>query len=725
MWTPLILAVLQGAPAPADSQPAFRPDSAALATAYATAEARELVRQARARRGMIDGSVFRYRAAVRQRLSVGLRALRRDRLLYRRETAAVVDWRRDGPTTVEVLGAREAVPVALPGLRIPDDLEEFVVGMVPRPGGNELVLSISGPGFAWHPLVEGGEAVYRYAIGDSTDIRLPDGRQIRLVELRVTPRERDIRLITGSFWIERDSHAIVQAVFRPSRDFDLERDLRRIDPDDDDADDVPGILKPVRLDVRYMTVEYGLWEMRWWMPRLVLLDGSLQLGPAHFPVSFEITYSDYDVEPDRYGLPELPPVMRKLAGDPTARARPFQHGTIVTVRDSAGLVTSAMLPGSLYDEGASLITESEIRDLGRRLGALPPTPWELERPRFSWPWQARRGLVRYNRVEGLSAGARMDLGLGRAAVDVTARLGTADLEPAAELGVDLPTLRRTWRAAAYHRLAVADPAVNPLGVGNSMNALLFGRDDGSYFRATGAELRVAPAPAESRYELRLFAERQAGVDRNTDFSLPGLFDEGWSFPANIQADPADQLGVAAAVEVNRGLDPGGFRWGVRAEATAETGDFTFVRPGLSARAAFPLGRPLLGAVEVGGGTILGTAGDATIPGEPDGRQPRAPRQSLWYLGGPATVRGFRGAAATGADYVRGRVEVATAFPAARLALFTDAGWAGDADTFRAGAGLLSAGVGASFLDGLLRLDLARALNPERAWRLELYVDALF
>jgi hypothetical protein len=35
---------------------------------------------------------------------------------------------------------------------------------------------------------------------------------------------------------------------------------------------------------------------------------------------------------------------------------------------------------------------------------------------------------------------------------------------------------------------------------------------------------------------------------------------------------------------------------------------------------------------------------------------------------------------------------------------------------------MSAGVGASFLDGLFRLDLARALRAPRGWRVDFYMD---
>lgn len=38
---------------------------------------------------------------------------------------------------------------------------------------------------------------------------------------------------------------------------------------------------------------------------------------------------------------------------------------------------------------------------------------------------------------------------------------------------------------------------------------------------------------------------------------------------------------------------------------------------------------------------------------------------------------------------------------------------------------IAAGVGASFVDGLIRVDLARAIQPVERWRLELYLDAIF
>lgn len=714
MHVAVLLAVLQGAPLPGSApRDTVRlvPDSADMATAYADEATRELVRLARGHRGAIDASVFHYRTTAHQRISVGIRALRRERLLYRRETASVVDWWRDRPSRVRVEGAREAIPIAVPGLRIPDDLESWARDFVLEPGDDRLFATPTDGDFAWHPLVEGGEALYRYAIGDTTVIQLPDRTRVRLVELRAIPRERDVRVVTGSFWIELDSHAIVQALFRPAREFDLERDLARLDPgEEDELDGIPAMLKPIRFEIDYVTVDYGLWELRWWMPRLIGFRGSLTMGPATFPLSLEIRYSDYTVEADPMGLPELPPVIRHLAGDPTSVPRPYSYPIRVTVADTADLLASPLLVESFYAQGDALITEGELRDLADRLGELPSTPWEVRRPRVTPPWVPGRGLVRYNRVEGLSVGARVDWDLGRARLDLTGRLGTADLEPVIELGAEVPALRRRWRIAGYHRLAVADPSIRPLGLGNSLTALLLGRDDGTYYRATGVEVGLEPAHG-SGYSARLYAERQRSAPVSTDLSLPHLVDEGTGFRPNIMAAPADQLGLALTAGGERGLDPAGLRWGGWLDLRAETGTHTFVRPGLTLRASGPV-LGLLAALELAAGTTFDAGGDPP------------PVQAAWFLGGPGTLRGFPGAALAGTDYGRVRAELANQFPAARLTLFSDAGWAGTAHALDSNDIAVSVGLGASLLDGLLRVDLARAVQPDSGYRVELYVDAI-
>src|SRR6185436_7080110 len=79
---------------------------AVMAGAYRDATARELVRRAREYRAAADRSVRGYQALAKQRASAGLRTVLRERSLFGQEIAARVDWRRDGPARVEVVGAR-------------------------------------------------------------------------------------------------------------------------------------------------------------------------------------------------------------------------------------------------------------------------------------------------------------------------------------------------------------------------------------------------------------------------------------------------------------------------------------------------------------------------------------------------------------------------------------------------------------------------------------------
>jgi hypothetical protein len=80
----------------------------------------------------------------------------------------------------------------------------------------------------------------------------------------------------------------------------------------------------------------------------------------------------------------------------------------------------------------------------------------------------------------------------------------------------------------------------------------------------------------------------------------------------------------------------------------------------------------------------------------------------------------------GDAYWMGRAEVATNRTAFRPIVFFDAGWAGDRDDWaHPGQPMLGAGIGWSVLDGLVRMDLAKGIRPNRGIRASLYLDANF
>lgn len=735
----LAASLLAAHPSPSAAPDTALPQAPARSDTYLDAGARETVRLARERRTGVESAIRGYRVVSRSRISLGLRALRRDRLFFRCESAVRVDWRRGEPAVMEVLGGREVVPLVS---RTPEP-EEDCGSSVFDPTADRLELGLGGMmggenAFARHPLAAGSEADYRFRSGDTVTVRIPGMAALRLVELQVIPRRSESSLVSGSLWLESGSHAVVRAVLRLARPFDLETDGRRLDPDDDDLDDVPGVLQPVRADIRFMTVEYGLWNQRWWLPRLVALEGEAQLGKmARFPLRMEQTYADFEVEGDAPGTP-LPAVAasgpaaagsRRPCGGTSPRgaamrdslraARPdftvelgcdcsagrCRESVTLMPRDTQRVIAGEHLPPSIFEEGEALVSRAEMNELVALAKLAPPAPWQLARPRLSWA-ASSPDLLRYNRVEGLSVGARAEWELGRATADATLRLGIADRQPDVQVGATRTGVASRHRLAAYRRLDAVDFAPRALGLGNSLSSLLFGRDDGHYFRSLGVELLRSPV-AEHGVSWRLFAEHQAEAEKSTDWSLPRLWsDEG--FRENIRAEPADQAGAAVAWRAARGADPAGWRGGMELALEGSAGTFTHARPSATLFGGAPLPAGLAGTVEVGAGAALGDV----------------PVQGLWFLGGPATVRGFAGGVVAGEAFWRARAEVGRAAPGARIVAFSDAGWAGARDGWAADPRLLSAGVGASFLDGLVRVDLARALRSPTGWRVDLYLDGL-
>jgi hypothetical protein len=403
---------------------AVRPVAAQVpADSYADAAARTLVERARARRGLVDRSISSYRTLSTERISVGYRLLRRDRLLFRRETAARVHWQRDSVIDIEVLGAREVVPVAEGKVRLPEDLADYMPHIAFNPLDSEFLFRMDTTSIR-HPLAAGSERDYRFAAGDSSVIRLPDGRQVRLRELLIEPRRRDSNLIAGSFWVDLDSHAVVRAGFRLARPWNMA----------DEDEDVPGFLRSVRADLSHFAVEYGLWDLRWWLPRLMLVEGVVEFGRfGTMPMAYERSYADYEVTADT----TVRPVPRdtvgagcrgrfslsvNVGGSDSARAartrerlerrdRPGEaqpecaRRYRVTVPDSLEtLLVSEHLPGSIWDE-RELVSERELEELGRLVANLPAAPWQIARPRLDWGLGGA-GTARFNRIEGLGLGAR-------------------------------------------------------------------------------------------------------------------------------------------------------------------------------------------------------------------------------------------------------------------------------------------------------------------------------
>ena len=616
------------------------------AGSYADSATGVLVTRARAARERNERLVTSYRATVTQRLGAGIKALSRDRMLFRQELAAKIEWHRDGPSKIEVTGAREALPVVTRGDHVPDDLDSQTRWLVINPAEDYLrVVGMDGDndGFVY-PLREGGERDYRFAIGDSTVIALPTGKRIRLVELKIAPRRAEWRLMSGSLWFDADTYGLVRAVFRPARPYEFRRDA-----DPEDREDVPKWVNATG-EVKFVTLEYGLYENRWWMLRYVALDAVGSVGSwLGMPLRMERIYADYEVEggtpPDpastfrpagttRHRGPETPvdSVARKIRGDSIRRAidecikeatkkaggttedrrtirvrigrctRPNNDSTLVVILpvDTTSLLTSATLGEPILKMG-DMISEREIKGLADAIGGLPKAPWasRVELPRGL---SSLLEKARYNRVEGLSLGLSGKADFGRFSFEGRGRIGIADGWPNVEGVMTLPGSRTRLRLAGYRRLAAANPETRPFGAVNSFFGLMAHRDDGQYFRASGGELLVENT-VSGWWSLRAYAERQSAARTETTFSIPRLLGSAARFRSNITADSADQFGARLNLRASKPVSRS-VTLGADLSAEGATGDFDFGKGSATVRAHIAPGGPGVDPGALGAGQRL-------------------------------------------------------------------------------------------------------------------------
>jgi len=750
-----------------------------LATSFRDATAREMLLRARAARMSQDSALNGYDATTYQRISAGMGFSRigRDRLIFRTENVSRVRWQRGIGAWVDVKGQRTAIPVA------PDEAqkeaqedmaEEADMAAIPYYPGYEALWIGSGAARASvderefvHPLAQGAEAYYLYESGDSIDIRLPDKSTVKLRELRVRPRTPKWNVVVGSLWFDTKSGQLVRAAYRFATPLDVWAMVKEEDPHS--LDDVPKwvmpMISPMHAQVSAVAIEYGLYEGRFWLPRMRAAEGSAQVSFMHVPFKMEQSFKyasvnardtlptivlanslRLDTLPDsaataiRDSLRAVRRARRDSIKAGQLKAPPKQCDTSdyrivsrvegrydaphlnVAYRvpcDISKLATSPDLPKSIFDANEEVFGAKERDALIKEalsLGAQPPFllgSGHMPPPVLKWGPE----FMRYNRVEGLSIGgmAEQQLGGGYVARGV-GRIGLADFEPNLELTLERTNLEQTYAVTGYNRLVAANDWGNPLSFGSSLSAFLFGRDEGFYYRATGAELTRTRDPRSdgARIDWRLFLENERAARQNTNFSL------GPSFIPNIDAVSEQYVGTGLRVNHTAGLDPRGLRvlTDIRLEAATALSKSDsvwnrYARGGLDVTVSHGLPARMLGAVTLSGGTSAG----------------QLPAQRLWYLGGAQTVRGQRAdTSASGNSYWLTRTELAYDAGGFRPSLFGDIGWTGDRTALyknEIGRPMRGVGAGTSIMDGLFRFDVARGLYPQKTWRVYMYVEARF
>jgi hypothetical protein len=752
--------------------------AALLASAFRDAATRDLFNRARKARLAQDSSLTSYDSKVRERLSVyvGIGKLGRDRLVYRRESAARVQWERDAGVRIEVTGSRVAIPV----INSPKDERDAVQDQATEdtrspipyfPGsetlwiGNLAARTEVNERSLVNPIAGGAEAYYTYATGDSVSFRLPDGRTIQLREMTVRPRAAKANLAVGSLWFDIATGQVVRAAYRlavPSQ--------MKISVTDGDSTTAAGrritsvlgaVISPLTAQLSAVVVEYGLYEGRFWLPRSQSVEGIAQVLMGRVPVRMEnaFTYAsvnrplnlavvDVDTTADRPppGLGRMPrgldSTARRKWRDSTravynaaakARADSVKAGmhtgsmrqcdtsatrTIIQYRSAARipvsmtipcdvdkLMSSPDLPASIFDPGEEIFGSAEAKQLASAALSMaaqaPLSLGDLPGPRV----QVGPSMSRYNRVEGFSTGLLLDqqLGGGYSATAI-GRFGFSDHIPNVELSLARTNLSKTIRLNGYNRLVSASDWGNPLTFGSSVSTFFFGRDEGFYYRASGAEL-LWTTERGVRLDWRAFADRQRSAVQRSTFSL------GANFIPNVEAAGGSFAGGSVRFLHEHGFDPRGFRTFTDLRLEGAGGDSAYGRAAIDLTLSRGLFRNIEAALTVSGGSTVGDV----------------PAQRRWFLGGTQTIRGQSpDTAQSGNAFWMNRLELGRTENGIRISLFGDVGWTGDRSTWRdVGRPLSGAGIGFSALDGLIRLDIARGLYPRKQTRLSFYLGAAF
>ncbi|MEM7415578.1 MAG: hypothetical protein AAF389_08805 [Gemmatimonadota bacterium] len=709
---------------------------------YADATAERLHLAAMDQRERLDTDVLHYTAVVQERIGASLRLPLKDRTVYRSEAAHRVWWNRDSENLIQVLAYREQTPegVNMDGL----DLDRFNVtfdpmadrlffGMTDR--DDDLGEPDSDDFWFEHPLYEEYRDRYRFTVGDTLAIALPDGRQVLAIELQVVPHEADVHRMTGSLWIEPETGSLVRAVYRLSDTFDAFRDIPDLqEEEDDDLRFVPGIFKPWTAEIRMIAVDYSLWELEAWLPRNMRIDMTASAGIIKVPVAVDYAYTIEDVTTTRTLTEgrddDLPEMHFRTRSEAMAYLNELAFGEDVPYETSVGtddsgrtrylvptdrdfLASNDELPPPVWDEAPGFASDDELEVMFNDLASLPRAPVPQVPSTLRWGLQ-RPDLARYNRVEALSIGgrwqARPNTFLGPLTVTATGRIGVGDLHPNGSLGFTRETLRRRVTIRGYNELAAIDEGARHLGLGNSAMAAFFGRDDGDYYYRSGGEIVWTPPAAERQgFTFRAYAEHQRPAVNEHSFTLFKFWQDGWDFRPNLMADRGWEYGAKLDVNPWWGTDPLLAQGGFDLMLQGGTGDTDYARASLVGRAIFPLPSQLRVALEVGGGSSWGSPSV----------------QRMWYVGGPRTLRGYDPTiGGGGADYARGRIELARQNSFGAVSIFSDFGWTGDFDSFAWDDGFQSVGIGTSLLDGIIRIDGAYGFVSPRGFRLDFYLDGI-
>lgn len=676
--------------------------------AFADSRTRSLVERAMARHHHQDTLVAGYRARFKYRMSFafGRRRWAMVPAVAVEEQTGTIAWQRPNDIKVEVQGARTRSRWSELDFMSVFDTPWFV----PRALGDSV--QIFGQNFpdraALHPLASDGPYWYSYALTDSARLLTPDGRQVLLYTIRVTPRRVGPALIAGRMTIDAATADVVRLSFR------YVGTALWASPDEPTPDDSADARETNQMVNRILRVdadlEYSLQDQRYWMPYRQVITGEVRvplIGDLVVPFELTTVFQDYDINGDeplefRVALPDI--------GDERPD-RPVKQGS----SDSAtGVYHAARWEGGRYEIHTaprdSLLAydgwtdslklakspeeEARLRDLMGDLARLSESlPDELTGRRVHGiQYERFADILRYNRVQGLSGGLgyMLDLpGVPFTHLQGTARFGLSDSRLMASVGIvrDAPEAKLTLDV--YRTLREIETG-NPVGVtGNSLNALFAGHDNGDYYLAHGISFAMQSFLATGlELDARIGVEDQLTVSAEAHSGVNDFLGGTGDFPPN----PPVREGAWGVGLLRLSGTGGASRWSF-------TGEMQGNAEAVGARLSADLNHS---AGWIHGLTLRARTGTGTAPAIP---------QMEFRVGGLGTVRGYDYGSRRGQAFWSMQADYALDDGwGIRPVMFLDAGQAGPLNGLFGEDLLVGGGVGVSVLKGLIRLDLSHPIT---------------
>jgi hypothetical protein len=401
-----------------------------------------------------------------------------------------------------------------------------------------------------HPLSPAGPDIYDFALGDTTSILLPE-REVRVVTLRVRPKDFGLPRIVGTLYLDAETADLVRMAFNFTPRSYLDAALEDVS----------------------IVLDNALWERRYWLPYRQEIEIRRRITWLDVPVR-GIIRARWEI--DGYVL-NLGLANSWFAGDeitflPKAErdSFPWKESLGAALQDIAEPVRQNDLE-RVRAEVEQIAGRRALTGLkGRRLGV-----------------RGVSDLLHANRVEGLTAGAGVVVRGGgeRRELRGRASYGFADRRVK---GVLSAVERWGWRAlevSVYREVRDIGDAAVISPVLNSFSSQEFGHDFGDYYLADGGSITY-------RHGFGVRSEWRATAGRESIGSLAVA-----AAPANGTFRPNVPLGGPGVDLVQLALERKSEGFAVRRDLHVETlleggrrdGGSTYLRIAGAGHVLLPLG----------------------------------------------------------------------------------------------------------------------------------------